>query len=90
MKESKRSAGAAMRERARAERPAGEPETTSSDVEVLRCDCGRLLARVLNGAIELKCARCKRVVIIVGGRRFEERGTQACACLESLRIRSEE
>lgn len=79
-----------MRERARTEQPAGEPGTTSSDVEILRCDCGRLLARVLNAAVELKCARCKRVVIIVDGRRFEERGTQACACLERLRTRSEE
>jgi hypothetical protein len=27
----------------------------------LRCGCGSLLARVVDGAVELKCRRCKRV-----------------------------
>jgi hypothetical protein len=26
----------------------------------LRCGCGSLLARVIAGAVELKCRRCKR------------------------------
>ncbi len=26
----------------------------------LRCGCGSLLARVVGGAVELKCRRCKR------------------------------
>lgn len=56
-----------------------------TDIGALRCDCGRLLARVLDTAIELKCSRCKRVVILVGGRRFEEAGGTKCTCLESLR-----
>jgi hypothetical protein len=51
-------------------------------VETLRCDCGRLLARVLRDAVELKCGRCKRVVILVGGRRFHEAGGGGCRCLE--------
>ena len=29
--------------------------------EDLRCGCGSLLARVVDGAVELKCRRCKRV-----------------------------
>ncbi|WP_242346608.1 hypothetical protein [Anaeromyxobacter terrae] len=27
----------------------------------VRCGCGSLLARVVEGAVELKCRRCKRV-----------------------------
>lgn len=27
-----------------------------------RCECGSLLARVVRGAVELKCRRCKRTV----------------------------
>jgi len=27
----------------------------------LRCGCGSLLARMVAGAVELKCRRCKRV-----------------------------
>jgi hypothetical protein len=29
--------------------------------EEVRCGCGSLLARVVDGAVELKCRRCKRV-----------------------------
>lgn len=29
--------------------------------EDVRCGCGSLLARVVDGAVELKCRRCKRV-----------------------------
>ena len=29
--------------------------------EDVRCGCGSLLARVVAGAVELKCRRCKRV-----------------------------
>jgi hypothetical protein len=34
------------------------PEGGCEDV---RCGCGSLLARVIEGAVELKCRRCKRV-----------------------------
>jgi hypothetical protein len=27
----------------------------------LRCGCGSLLARIVTGAVELKCRRCKRL-----------------------------
>lgn len=29
-----------------------------------RCECGSLLARVVAGGIELKCRRCKRVLLV--------------------------
>ncbi|WP_437339185.1 hypothetical protein [Sorangium sp. So ce394] len=32
--------------------------------EAVRCDCGSMLARHVAGGIELKCRRCKRVVVI--------------------------
>ena len=34
-----------------------------SDAE-LRCHCGSLMARVTARGIELKCRRCKRVVVV--------------------------
>lgn len=46
----------------------------------LRCDCGKLLARVMRSVLELKCPRCKRVVLVVGDRRFEEAGAGPCTC----------
>lgn len=30
----------------------------------LRCDCGALLVRLVAAGIELKCRRCKRVVVL--------------------------
>lgn len=30
----------------------------------LRCDCGSLMARVTAHGIELKCRRCKRVLVV--------------------------
>ncbi|WP_437786407.1 hypothetical protein [Sorangium sp. So ce1097] len=35
-----------------------------ADSDAMRCDCGSLLARHVAGGIELKCRRCKRVVVI--------------------------
>jgi phage FluMu protein Com len=46
----------------------------------LRCECGKLIARVLRTVLELKCPRCKRVVLVVGDRRFEEAGATPCTC----------
>jgi Zn finger protein HypA/HybF involved in hydrogenase expression len=48
----------------------------------LRCECGKLLARVLRTVLELKCPRCKRVVLVVGGKRFEVAGAGPCTCKE--------
>ncbi len=30
----------------------------------IRCDCDSLLARATNGGIELKCRRCKRLLLL--------------------------
>ncbi len=51
----------------------------------VRCDCGKLLARVLHGVLELKCSRCKRVVLVVGGQRFRPAGAVPCSCTSDLR-----
>ena len=69
-------------ERRRVHGAASRDAGSHAAVETLRCVCGRLLARVLQSAVELKCARCKRVVILVGGKRFEEVGAARCECLE--------
>lgn len=45
------------------------PETPSQAAD-LRCRCGRLMARVIRHAVEMKCPRCKRVVMVVDGRPF--------------------
>ncbi|MDF0645059.1 MAG: hypothetical protein P0111_13595 [Nitrospira sp.] len=29
-----------------------------------RCECGQLIAKVKDAGLELKCKRCKRIVII--------------------------
>lgn len=41
--------------------------TRANDAE-LRCHCGSLMARVTPRGIELKCRRCKRVVIVAADR----------------------
>lgn len=35
----------------------------ASDDE-LRCHCGQLMARVIGHGVELKCKRCRRLVVI--------------------------
>jgi phage FluMu protein Com len=42
-------------------------ETPSGDrraIKPFRCLCGRMLARLVPGGVELKCRRCKRQVIV--------------------------
>ena len=39
------------------------PETIV-EVSETRCECGQLIAKVRSQALELKCKRCKRIVII--------------------------
>jgi hypothetical protein len=34
------------------------------DGNVLRCVCGSLLARFVEGKVELKCRRCRRTVMV--------------------------
>jgi phage FluMu protein Com len=43
--------------------PNAADAAAQADVEC-RCDCGSLLARWRDGAIELKCRRCKRRVVL--------------------------
>jgi len=40
------------------------PDREACDPDGLRCHCGSLLARLVEGGVELKCRRCKRVVVI--------------------------
>ena len=35
-----------------------------SDVGECRCACGSLLARLVEGGVELKCRRCKRTILV--------------------------
>lgn len=32
--------------------------------EELRCLCGSLIARLVEGGVELRCRRCKRLVVV--------------------------
>lgn len=48
----------------RSARPAPCDDCRSPDPDGLRCACGSLLARYVAGAIELKCRRCKRTVLV--------------------------
>jgi phage FluMu protein Com len=38
-----------------------------------RCACGRLLARLTDAGIELKCSRCRRLVVIEWARVPDDR-----------------
>jgi hypothetical protein len=45
--------------------PMGPPEVVAAaDCPDLRCGCGNLLARRVEGGVELKCRRCKRTVVL--------------------------
>ena len=39
-------------------------QTTHQSSDEVRCHCGSLMARVTDHGIELKCRRCKRVVLV--------------------------
>lgn len=40
------------------------PNAESCQNNETRCECGQLIAKVRGHAIELKCKRCKRIVVI--------------------------
>jgi hypothetical protein len=40
------------------------PDTKACHSDETRCECGQLIAKVRGCGIELKCKRCKRIVII--------------------------
>ncbi len=42
----------------------GPPEAGCGQGSALRCGCGSLLARYVDGKVELKCRRCKRIVLL--------------------------
>ena len=42
-------------------------QNTHRNSDEVRCDCGSLMARVTERGIELKCRRCKRVVLVATG-----------------------
>jgi hypothetical protein len=41
--------------------PSPAPRGTSADC---RCVCGSLVARLVEGGVELKCRRCKRTLVV--------------------------
>jgi phage FluMu protein Com len=45
-----------------------------------RCACGRLLAKLTDAGIELKCARCRRVVLIDWSAVADERSPSRAGC----------
>jgi hypothetical protein len=40
------------------------PSNHSADCSETRCECGQLIAKVRGQGLELKCKRCKRIVVI--------------------------
>jgi hypothetical protein len=40
------------------------PASEQSDAHDRRCGCGKLAARVTTQGVEIKCSRCKRVIIV--------------------------
>lgn len=40
------------------------PISHSADCGETRCECGQLIAKVRGKGLELKCKRCKRIVVI--------------------------
>jgi tRNA(Ile2) C34 agmatinyltransferase TiaS len=40
------------------------PIDHSADCDETRCECGQLMAKVQGQGLELKCKRCKRIVVI--------------------------
>jgi hypothetical protein len=43
---------------------ADTPCAADTDPNQRRCACGKLLARATRGGLELKCSRCRRLVLI--------------------------
>lgn len=45
-------------------KPSLEADAPPPDDSDVRCHCGALLARLVEGGVEIKCRRCKRVVVV--------------------------
>jgi len=41
-----------------------ETRNAAGDPDECRCVCGNLVAKVVDGGVELKCRRCKRKLIV--------------------------
>jgi len=39
-------------------------KTGATDRAEARCECGQLIAKLRNDGVELKCKRCKRIVVV--------------------------
>jgi hypothetical protein len=52
----------------------GNTATSPLPSEEVRCHCGQLIARIVEEGLELKCKRCRRILVIplsaIGGRPF--------------------
>jgi len=44
--------------------PTKTPASGNGYGEETRCECGQLIAKVQRQGLELKCKRCKRIVVI--------------------------
>lgn len=54
-------------------RPAHDAAAGDDAVDAeLRCGCGSLIARWVEGGVELKCRRCKRTIVLRVGARVAE------------------
>ncbi len=64
--------------------PRSPAEAACALPQELRCTCGSLMARLLAGDIELKCRRCKRVLLIESDVRatgkLTSNGSILCEC----------
>ena len=40
------------------------PSATVIEASETRCECGQLIAKIRGQSLELKCKRCKRIVVI--------------------------
>jgi phage FluMu protein Com len=43
---------------------AASPTDHSTGCRETRCECGQLIAKVRGQGLELKCKRCKRIIVI--------------------------
>lgn len=44
--------------------PAERDSAEDQAHEDVRCFCGSLLAKLVEGGVELKCRRCKRIIVV--------------------------
>jgi phage FluMu protein Com len=40
------------------------PKPGATNLAEARCECGQLIAKLRHDGVELKCKRCKRIVVI--------------------------